>query len=148
MKLANGKKRKSGRRLDVKHFMHSLVTHFLKNTDSSSKHTKITPQKHRGLCWKGDFITRLELTFVEHVCSYRYQLSSFQSGLVVSLSLFGALAGSAAAFVVGDPIGRRKELLLAATLYCTPFNAVPLHTTPSMTTPSTPECLPPSPDLR
>lgn len=49
----------------------------------------------------------------------RFQLTSFQSGLVVSLSLFGALAGSAAAFVVGDPIGRRNELLLAAALYCT-----------------------------
>lgn len=48
----------------------------------------------------------------------RYNLDSFQSGLVVSLSLFGALAGSAAAFVVGDPLGRKKELLLAALLYC------------------------------
>ena len=47
----------------------------------------------------------------------RYQLSSFQSGLVVSTSLFGALAGSAAAFVVGDKLGRKRELLLAATLY-------------------------------
>ena len=47
----------------------------------------------------------------------RYQLSAFQSGLVVSTSLFGALAGSAAAFVVGDKLGRKRELLLAATLY-------------------------------
>ena len=50
----------------------------------------------------------------------RYQLTSFQSGLVVSLSLFGALAGSAAAFVVGDPLGRKRELLLASGLYGAP----------------------------
>ncbi len=47
----------------------------------------------------------------------RYDLDSFQSGLVVSSSLFGALAGSSAAFVVGDKLGRRRELLLAAVLY-------------------------------
>ena len=47
----------------------------------------------------------------------RYNLDSFQSGLVVSSSLFGALAGSSAAFVVGDKLGRRRELLLAAVLY-------------------------------
>ena len=47
----------------------------------------------------------------------RYDLSSFQSGLVVSASLFGALGGSAAAFVVGDKLGRKRELLLAALLY-------------------------------
>ena len=35
----------------------------------------------------------------------------------MSTSLFGALAGSAAAFVVGDKLGRKRELLLAATLY-------------------------------
>ncbi|CAL5219592.1 g1455 [Coccomyxa viridis] len=46
-----------------------------------------------------------------------YDLDSFQSGLVVSSSLFGALAGSSAAFVVGDKLGRRRELLLAAVLY-------------------------------
>ena len=50
----------------------------------------------------------------------RYDLTSFQSGLVVSSSLFGALAGSAAAFVVGDPLGRKRELLLAAALYSEP----------------------------
>ena len=54
--------------------------------------------------------------------SCRYDLTSFQSGLVVSSSLFGALAGSAAAFVVGDPLGRKRELLLAAALYSEPHN--------------------------
>lgn len=48
---------------------------------------------------------------------YRYDINSFQSGLIVSASLFGALAGSSAAFVVGDKLGRRRELLLAAVLY-------------------------------
>lgn len=56
----------------------------------------------------------------------RYQLTSFQSGLVVSLSLFGALAGSAAAFVVGDPLGRKRELLLAAGLYGMSFTSMKL----------------------
>ncbi|KAK9787605.1 hypothetical protein WJX73_003758 [Symbiochloris irregularis] len=44
-------------------------------------------------------------------------LSSFESGLVVSSSLFGALAGSAAALWVGDALGRKRELLLAAACY-------------------------------
>lgn len=48
---------------------------------------------------------------------FRYDLSSFQSGAVVSSSLLGALAGSAAAFVVGDKLGRKRELILAAILY-------------------------------
>jgi len=47
-----------------------------------------------------------------------YSLSAFQSGLVVSSSLGGALLGSAAAFVYGDKLGRKKELLLASGLYC------------------------------
>ena len=46
-----------------------------------------------------------------------YDLSSLQSGLVVSLSLAGALGGSAAALVWGDNLGRRKELLFASVLY-------------------------------
>eukprot|EP00877_Chromochloris_zofingiensis_P011610 jgi/Chrzof1/6702/Cz19g06060.t1 len=46
-----------------------------------------------------------------------YSLTSFQSGLVVSMSLFGALAGSLAAFAAGNRIGRRTELLVAAGLY-------------------------------
>ena len=35
----------------------------------------------------------------------------------MSLSLFGALLGSVGAFFVGDKLGRKKELLLAAGLY-------------------------------
>ncbi|KAL6784490.1 hypothetical protein ACKKBF_B02020 [Auxenochlorella protothecoides x Auxenochlorella symbiontica] len=46
-----------------------------------------------------------------------YALSPLLTGLVVSSSLGGALLGSAAAFVVGDRLGRRGELLLAAGLY-------------------------------
>ena len=49
--------------------------------------------------------------------SRRHDLSSFQSGLVVSSSLLGALGGSAAAFWVGDKLGRKRELLLASVLY-------------------------------
>lgn len=46
-----------------------------------------------------------------------YSLSAFQSGLVVSLSLFGALLGSGAALLYGDKLGRRRELLGASALY-------------------------------
>ncbi|KAL3146782.1 hypothetical protein ABBQ38_014764 [Trebouxia sp. C0009 RCD-2024] len=46
-----------------------------------------------------------------------YSLSPFLSGLVVSSSLFGALAGSVGAFIFGDKLGRRRELMLAACLY-------------------------------
>jgi MFS family permease len=46
-----------------------------------------------------------------------YSLNAFTSGLVVSLSLFGALAGSGAALVYGDRLGRRRELLMASVLY-------------------------------
>ncbi|CAL8468142.1 g7681 [Coccomyxa elongata] len=46
-----------------------------------------------------------------------YDLNAFQSGFVVSSSLLGALAGSAAAFVVGDKLGRKREILLGAVLY-------------------------------
>jgi MFS family permease len=47
----------------------------------------------------------------------RYNLSSFQSGLVVSMSLLGALTGSLLALISGNKIGRRSELMLAAVLY-------------------------------
>lgn len=47
----------------------------------------------------------------------RYQLTSWQEGQVVSASLLGALAGSALAFVVGDKLGRKRELQLGAALY-------------------------------
>ncbi|KAI8470339.1 MAG: general substrate transporter [Monoraphidium minutum] len=46
-----------------------------------------------------------------------YSLSPFQSGLVVSASLLGALAGSLAALAAGNRVGRRTELLLASVLY-------------------------------
>ncbi|EFN53468.1 hypothetical protein CHLNCDRAFT_25635 [Chlorella variabilis] len=46
-----------------------------------------------------------------------YSLSAFQSGLVVSLSLAGALLGSGAALLYGDKLGRRRELLGASALY-------------------------------
>lgn len=46
-----------------------------------------------------------------------YSLSPLQSGLIVSLSLAGALLGSLGALVYGDKIGRKKELLLGSALY-------------------------------
>jgi len=48
-----------------------------------------------------------------------YNLSSLESGLFVSGSLFGALVASALALVYGDKLGRKRELLLAALLYGT-----------------------------
>ena len=56
---------------------------------------------------------------------HRYALSDFQSGTVVSASLFGALGGSALAFLVGDKLGRKRELLLAALLYGAPMPSQP-----------------------
>jgi len=44
-------------------------------------------------------------------------LSPLQSGAVVSASLFGALAASAAALASGDRLGRRTELAAAGALY-------------------------------
>jgi sugar porter (SP) family MFS transporter len=46
-----------------------------------------------------------------------YALSATDTGLVVSLSLGGALLGSGFAFVWGDDVGRRKELILGGLLY-------------------------------
>lgn len=46
-----------------------------------------------------------------------YDLSTTETGLVVSLSLAGALLGSGIALVVGDSLGRRKELILGGVLY-------------------------------
>lgn len=46
-----------------------------------------------------------------------YDLSTTETGLVVSLSLAGALLGSGLALVVGDSLGRRKELILGGVLY-------------------------------
>lgn len=44
-------------------------------------------------------------------------LSTLESGLVVSSSLGGALLGSGVALVVGQQLGRRRELLASAWLY-------------------------------
>ncbi|GBF98053.1 D-xylose-proton symporter-like chloroplastic [Raphidocelis subcapitata] len=46
-----------------------------------------------------------------------YQLSPFQSGLVISTSLLGALMGSLIALSAGNKLGRRTEMLAAAVLY-------------------------------
>lgn len=46
-----------------------------------------------------------------------YNLSALQSGLVVSTSLLGALAGSLVALAAGNRLGRRTELMTAAVLY-------------------------------
>ncbi|KAH7429178.1 hypothetical protein KP509_09G033900 [Ceratopteris richardii] len=46
-----------------------------------------------------------------------YSLTPFQTGIVVSGSLYGALIGSILAFKISDGLGRRKELLVAAALY-------------------------------
>eukprot|EP01018_Ginkgo_biloba_P034383 Gb_38531 [translate_table: standard] len=46
-----------------------------------------------------------------------YNLSSIETGLVVSGSLYGALCGSIIAFNVADFLGRRRELIVAAALY-------------------------------
>ncbi|PKA61927.1 D-xylose-proton symporter-like 3, chloroplastic [Apostasia shenzhenica] len=46
-----------------------------------------------------------------------FSLSAIQLGLVVSGSLYGALAGSLIAYPVADFLGRRKELVVAAGLY-------------------------------
>jgi sugar porter (SP) family MFS transporter len=46
-----------------------------------------------------------------------YALSTTETGLVVSLSLAGALLGSGLALGVGDSLGRKKELILGGFLY-------------------------------
>ncbi|KAF3334597.1 D-xylose-proton symporter-like 3 [Carex littledalei] len=46
-----------------------------------------------------------------------FSLSAVQLGLVVSGSLYGALAGSLIAYPIADIIGRRVELITAALLY-------------------------------
>lgn len=47
----------------------------------------------------------------------RYELTAFQSGLVVSMSLLGALLGSLIALATGNKLGRRTELIMASVLY-------------------------------
>ncbi|XP_010907806.1 D-xylose-proton symporter-like 3, chloroplastic [Elaeis guineensis] len=46
-----------------------------------------------------------------------FNLSAVQLGLVVSGSLYGALAGSIIAYPIADLLGRRRELITAAALY-------------------------------
>ncbi|KAL2898926.1 D-xylose-proton symporter-like 3 chloroplastic [Bienertia sinuspersici] len=46
-----------------------------------------------------------------------FNLSSVQQGLVVSGSLYGALFGSIIVYPIADFLGRKRELLIAATLY-------------------------------
>ncbi|KAG0484139.1 hypothetical protein HPP92_012223 [Vanilla planifolia] len=46
-----------------------------------------------------------------------FDLSAVQLGLVVSGSLYGALAGSLMAFPTADFLGRRRELIIASGLY-------------------------------
>ncbi|KAJ7538482.1 hypothetical protein O6H91_11G049900 [Diphasiastrum complanatum] len=46
-----------------------------------------------------------------------YKLTPIETGLVVSGSLYGALFGSILAFNIGDSLGRRRELILAAIIY-------------------------------
>lgn len=46
-----------------------------------------------------------------------FNFSAVQLGLVVSGSLYGALLGSIAVYPLADFLGRRRELIVAATLY-------------------------------
>ncbi|TMW98094.1 hypothetical protein EJD97_004497 [Solanum chilense] len=46
-----------------------------------------------------------------------YNLSSVQTGLITSGSLYGALIGSAVAFQIADWLGRRRELIVSALFY-------------------------------
>ena len=47
----------------------------------------------------------------------RGQLSTLTSGITTSASLFGAMLGSLAAFLLKDRVGRRTELFFSATAY-------------------------------
>ncbi|KAI5075409.1 hypothetical protein GOP47_0009485 [Adiantum capillus-veneris] len=59
----------------------------------------------------------ISLTSAELSGTAWYSLTPIQTGLVVSGSLYGALIGSILAFKISDTLGRRKELLVAASLY-------------------------------
>ncbi|KAL3683388.1 hypothetical protein R1sor_001410 [Riccia sorocarpa] len=59
----------------------------------------------------------LSLTSPELSGTTWYALSSVETGLVVSGSLYGALLGSILAFNVADSLGRRRELILSAVIY-------------------------------
>ena len=51
------------------------------------------------------------------VSCIRGQLSVLASGVVTSSSLFGALLGSIATFLLKDRIGRRSEMFISASAY-------------------------------
>lgn len=59
----------------------------------------------------------LSMTSADYSGTDWYDMSPLLSGLVVSLSLGGALVGSVLALVFGDAMGRKKELLTAGGLY-------------------------------
>ncbi|KAG0557091.1 hypothetical protein KC19_11G101500 [Ceratodon purpureus] len=46
-----------------------------------------------------------------------YELTSLETGLVVSGSLYGALLGSILAFNIADYLGRRREIMTAGVMY-------------------------------
>lgn len=46
-----------------------------------------------------------------------YKLTSLETGLVVSGSLYGALAGSILAFNIADRLGRRREIITSGVMY-------------------------------
>lgn len=71
----------------------------------------------------------VSITSPEYSGTDWYQLTALQSGLVVSLSLAGALLGSGAAFFFGDKLGRKKELMAAAGLYAGSSLLLPLAPT-------------------
>ncbi|GAB4813293.1 hypothetical protein N2152v2_000339 [Parachlorella kessleri] len=71
----------------------------------------------------------VSLTSPQHSGTDWYSLNAFQSGLVVSLSLAGALLGSLVALLYGDRLGRKKELLAAAGLYASSSLLLPLAST-------------------
>ena len=83
----------------------------------------ITSPEHSGTSWWACPAVPVMRAHEHHQTSdqncvhCRYDLSSFQSGAVVSSSLFGALGGSVLAFLFGDKLGRKRELLLAALCY-------------------------------
>lgn len=59
----------------------------------------------------------LSVTGAETSGTTWYDLNSFQAGLLVSLSLLGALMGSIVTLIAGNKLGRRTELILASALY-------------------------------
>ena len=58
----------------------------------------------------------VDLRISDKFC-FRYDLSSFQEGLVVSSALLGGMVGSIFTATLGSKLGRKAELLLASVLY-------------------------------